>query len=234
MKTALYAFLLWGNLAFAANLPAVKSTSGGRTDITHEIEIAANLSMIKCSELGGQKYCMSGVPFGSTKISLTAVCDENDGGEPGSPGFGCESDPTQPDNKPEYHTWRGHYSAVADDRNDGIRYIGIVTVEKYFQGLDDAGQEQYYYSFQVEILGKRGAVAEMSLGVSDLNKMQASTLMGPEVELGGNTYQPYFSIGGPILDPCDPSEGCDPEKKKNVSKSPNVKTKWNVKLGYLK
>ena len=124
-----------------------------------------------------------------------------------------EPDPSSP------YQLRGYYITLAE--SNGVRYIGIITVNEYEMGTGDGNGTgiQKTYAFTVEILSDKGNIAHMDATFSDPNQLPSVTLTAPGKTVGNITYTPYFSIG-----PAGPSP-FQPEPNRNIN--------WHLEKGSL-
>ncbi len=172
-----------------------KTTQSKLMSKKNEVELSLSLNVYKKCE---DELCLIFSPiFGSQKIQLEA---EN--GNCDSLSESCEV----------YH-YRGFWSDV--DLLDGVRYIGIVKVDKYIQSFDENGNVlAATYSITIEILGNDGVEALVELhDIKDINNFNSITLKTiPKKSLFGSYYASLIvgdkNSGNTSPIPCEETD-CD-------------------------
>lgn len=134
-----------------------------------------NMAMCSTPQYGGQDFNIALNP-------ILSSCSPNTGPD-GSVGT-CPS-----------YMWQGHWIDLFNT-SYGRRFIGIITVTKsLISRSSQNGPDSYWYSIEVEILGKSKTVAKMSSGFSSWDQLQTVTLLAEEEVQEGYSTKTQLRFG---------------------------------------
>jgi len=124
----------------------------------------------------------------------------------------------------EFAHYRGLWSDVRE--RDGLRFIAIISVDRFLIERGENEEKRYSYGITVEIFDASGVTAKMTISVDSIAQLNNAVLVGRTVTHMDNEYIPSFIIGrGAIL--CPIGQAC------SESKMNNSNAKWDVLLGDL-
>ena len=127
--------------------------------------------------------------------------------------------------------YRGLHSSVAE--RGGLRYISVVTVDKFIYTDTTTGVDDISYRVQAEILGDIGVIAKLLLNVDSLDNMNSIVLEGPVVTRGNIRFQSNLQIGRPVCTLyggwlCDDDNNEDEDSSEQEDEVDDVKNTKNL------